>query len=155
MTPATNSATSTLYPAPTHFTGKERDTESGNDYFGARYYNPAAGRFLSRDPLDGNAVDPASLHKYLYASGDPVNAKDPAGKGAVLEDWDIGLRASVAAGAIYLADKFCEDKFEALGKGLKELANNGGTQEQAWSLLRSSLLQCVVGLEIAVASSAI
>jgi len=32
---------------PLHFTGKERDTESGNDYFDARYYSSAMGRFLS------------------------------------------------------------------------------------------------------------
>ena len=32
---------------PPRFTGKERDTESGNDYFGARYYASTMGRFLS------------------------------------------------------------------------------------------------------------
>jgi RHS repeat-associated protein len=31
------------------FTGKERDTESGNDYFGARYYASSMGRFMSPD----------------------------------------------------------------------------------------------------------
>src|SRR6266568_3396649 len=31
-------------------TGKERDQESGNDYFGTRYYSSAIGRFMSRDP---------------------------------------------------------------------------------------------------------
>jgi len=30
-----------------HSTGKERDTESGNDYFGARYYAGSMGRFMS------------------------------------------------------------------------------------------------------------
>jgi hypothetical protein len=37
-------------PLPTehHFTGKERDTESGNDYFGARYRDPAALDWISR-----------------------------------------------------------------------------------------------------------
>jgi RHS repeat-associated protein len=30
-------------------TGKERDTESGNDYFGARYYASSMGRFMSPD----------------------------------------------------------------------------------------------------------
>jgi RHS repeat-associated protein len=35
---------------PYKFTGKERDTESGNDYFGARYYSSSMGRFLSPDP---------------------------------------------------------------------------------------------------------
>jgi RHS repeat-associated protein len=33
-----------------HFTGKERDTESGLDYFGARYYASSMGRYLSPDP---------------------------------------------------------------------------------------------------------
>jgi RHS repeat-associated protein len=32
-----------------HFTGKERDAESGNDYFGARYYSSEMGRFMSPD----------------------------------------------------------------------------------------------------------
>jgi RHS repeat-associated protein len=32
------------------YTGKERDTESGNDYFGARYYASSMGRFMSPDP---------------------------------------------------------------------------------------------------------
>jgi len=31
------------------YTGKERDAESGNDYFGARYYGSAMGRFMSPD----------------------------------------------------------------------------------------------------------
>jgi RHS repeat-associated protein len=53
--------------------------------YSARYYNPQTGRFLSRDPEDGNAKDPQSLHKYLYAGGDPVNRIDPHGRGALLE----------------------------------------------------------------------
>jgi RHS repeat-associated protein len=32
-----------------HFTGKERDQESGNDYFGARYYSSNMGRYMSPD----------------------------------------------------------------------------------------------------------
>jgi RHS repeat-associated protein len=48
--------------------------------YSARYYNPATGRFLSRDPEDGNEFDVKTLHKYLYAGGDPVNASDPTGR---------------------------------------------------------------------------
>ena len=47
--------------------------------------NPATGRFFSRDPEDGKAKIPATLHKYLYANGDPVNAKDPTGREALTE----------------------------------------------------------------------
>ena len=36
-------------PTENHFTGKERDTESGNDYFGARYYASNMGRWMSPD----------------------------------------------------------------------------------------------------------
>jgi RHS repeat-associated protein len=48
--------------------------------YSARYYNPATGRFMSRDPENGYINDPASLHKYLYAGGDPVNRIDPSGR---------------------------------------------------------------------------
>jgi RHS repeat-associated protein len=67
------------------YRGEQYDTDLGLYYLRARYYNPATGRFMSRDPLDGNAIDPASLHKYLYADGDPVNAIDPSGRGPLLE----------------------------------------------------------------------
>jgi RHS repeat-associated protein len=52
-------------------TGKERDQESGNDYFGARYYSSAMGRFLSPDwsakvkPVPYAKLDnPQSLNLY-------------------------------------------------------------------------------------------
>lgn len=53
----------------------------------ARYYNPNSGRFMSRDPEDGKAKDPKTLHKYLYAGGDPINAVDPTGKGIIEYVW--------------------------------------------------------------------
>jgi len=53
--------------------------------YSARYYNANTGRFLSRDPLDGDPTDPQSLHKYLYAGGDPVNRIDPSGRADSIE----------------------------------------------------------------------
>src|ERR1035437_1520267 len=53
------------------YRGDQLDKDLGLYYLRARYYNPQTGRFLSRDPEDGNSNDPASLHKYLYANGDP------------------------------------------------------------------------------------
>jgi hypothetical protein len=38
------------------------------------------GRFVSVDPFAGNAFDPPSLHKYLYAAADPVSKVDPSGR---------------------------------------------------------------------------
>ena len=67
------------------YRGEQYDSDLALYYLRARYYNPDTGRFLSRDPLDGNAIDPASLHKYLYANGDPVNGIDPMGRGVLIE----------------------------------------------------------------------
>jgi hypothetical protein len=43
---------------------------------------------MSRDPLGGQLTDPRSLHKYLYAAGDPVDAVDPTGKGFIEWAWN-------------------------------------------------------------------
>jgi uncharacterized protein RhaS with RHS repeats len=48
-------------------------------YLRARFYQPETGRFISRDPLDGDIFSPPSLHKYVYAGCDPVNKVDPSG----------------------------------------------------------------------------
>jgi RHS repeat-associated protein len=48
------------------FTGKERDTESGLDNFGARYNACTMGRFMSADPLGGSLANPQSLNKQTY-----------------------------------------------------------------------------------------
>ena len=71
------------------YRGEQYDSDLGLYYLRARYYNPATGRFLSRDPEDGKATDPASLHKYLYAGGDPVNGIDPMGRESMLETGSI------------------------------------------------------------------
>ena len=60
-----------LYSAHTHFTGKERDAESGLDNFGARYMASTMGRFMSADPFTvtpGRVVDPQQLNLYAYGS---------------------------------------------------------------------------------------
>src|SRR5271166_4080853 len=65
-----------------HFTGKERDAESGNDYFGARYYASSMGRFMSPDPAGMMAADiefPQSLNRYAYVWNNPLSFTDPTG----------------------------------------------------------------------------
>jgi RHS repeat-associated protein len=62
------------------YRGEEWDPDLGLLYLRARYMNPLTGRFLSRDPEDGDFDDPATLHKYLYAGDDPVDQSDPTGR---------------------------------------------------------------------------
>jgi RHS repeat-associated protein len=67
------------------FTGKERDSESGNDYFGARYYSSAMGRFMSPDYDDGPRPtnNPQRLNLYAYALNNPLRFIDEDGYTAV------------------------------------------------------------------------
>jgi len=82
-----NSTTALGFEAALHLnrvrsrcSAEQYDPDLGLYYLRARYYNPATGRFLPRDPEDGKPVDPKSLHKYLYADGDPVNRWDSTGR---------------------------------------------------------------------------
>ena len=68
-----------------HFTGKERDSESGNDYFGPRYLSSSLGRFMSPDSVGAHLDDPQSLNKYSYVANNPLNRIDPDG-----HDWADG-----------------------------------------------------------------
>jgi RHS repeat-associated protein len=75
-----------------HFTGKERDSETGfangNDYFGARYYSSSMARFMSPDWADkpeavpySDLPDPQSLNLYGYVRNNPLNKVDLTGHG--------------------------------------------------------------------------
>jgi RHS repeat-associated protein len=66
--------------------GKERDAETGLDFFLARYYSPAEGRFITPDwasrpePVPYAKLDnPQSLNLYAYVLNNPLSRFDPDG----------------------------------------------------------------------------
>jgi len=68
------------------FTGKERDSESGLDEFGARYYGSSLGRFMTPDwaakPTNvpyASFGNPQSLNLYSYVNNNPTTTRDPDG----------------------------------------------------------------------------
>jgi RHS repeat-associated protein len=73
-------------PKRYRFTGKERDEESGLDYFGARYYAAWLGRWTSCDPLGMTR----GTNLYAYVSNNPIGRIDPTG-----QQW-IGLNIAPA-----------------------------------------------------------
>jgi len=62
------------------FEGKERDTETGNDDFGARYYSNRFGRWLSADwssvPVPVPYANPQTLNLYAMVADDPETSAD-------------------------------------------------------------------------------
>jgi RHS repeat-associated protein len=65
---------------PLLYRGERLDPVLGEYYLRARFYDPATGRFNGLDPFTGSIVAPQSLHKYLYAHGDPMTNLDPSGE---------------------------------------------------------------------------
>ena len=87
-----------------HFTGKEHDQESGNDYFGARYYASAVGRWLSPDwsskeePAPyAKLDDPQALNLYAYVGNNPLTRVDSDGHAAAGSGCRQGAAACGAA----------------------------------------------------------
>ena len=87
---------------PLHFTGKERDSESGNDYFGARYYGSWMGRFMSPDYNEAGSApvpyadftNPQSLNLYAYVNNNPLTTTDADGHGCFDNDATSSVDSS-------------------------------------------------------------
>jgi RHS repeat-associated protein len=69
------------------FAGKERDLETGLDYFGARYLRGQSGRFITTDPvlnIEAALIDPQRWNRYGYARNNPFAFIDPDGRDVYL-----------------------------------------------------------------------
>ena len=75
--------------------GKERDAETGLYYFGARYYVPWLGRWISPDPAGADA----DLNLYVYVKNNPVTLSDPSGMWPSLRTIAI-IAAVVVVGTV-------------------------------------------------------
>jgi len=65
--------------APVSSISTPQEPAGNQGFLRPRYLNPDSGRFWTRDSYEGDLYDPVSLHKYLYASSDPVEYIDPSG----------------------------------------------------------------------------
>ncbi len=62
------------------YTGKQHDDVTGLTYFGARYYDPHLGRFMSVDPVGFVESNPMSFNRYAYVNNNPYKYVDPDGE---------------------------------------------------------------------------
>ncbi|MDQ2843139.1 MAG: polymorphic toxin type 33 domain-containing protein [Acidobacteriota bacterium] len=135
---------------PPLLSGKERDAESGLDYFGARYYGSALGRFtspdefrdLTVDPPTGRKIetntalpfadiaDPQTLNKYAYVRNNPLRYTDPDGH--CIEDAcvvEAATATAVGSAVLYYGYK--------LGVTIRETLNSQYQPVPAYASSRS------------------
>jgi RHS repeat-associated protein len=85
---------------PLLYRGEYFDAALGQYQLRARYYDPAAGRFFSRDPRTAGVGDLANANLYLYGAGDPIGNMDPSGNRSLTELLGgMSLAAKLMAGA--------------------------------------------------------
>ncbi|MEP7181304.1 MAG: RHS repeat-associated core domain-containing protein [Betaproteobacteria bacterium] len=118
---------------PYRYSGERFDAQDGLYQLRARYYDPAMGRFFTRDPFAGRTDAPTSLHRYLYAKADPVNFADPTGEEPSL----IGLTLTQALSSFV-------DSSIAL-KDIQQLCNAKGIADQIQSLVATSQQMVALG----------
>jgi len=92
------------------FNGKEQD-EGGLFYYGARYYNPVVGRWISQDPVVGTIFDPQNLNRYIFCKNNPLKYVDPDGR-------FVFVPALVAAGTAAVAWAETPAGQRAIGAGI-------------------------------------
>ncbi len=83
------------------YAGEWQDS-TGLIYLRARWYDPQQGRFLSRDPWDGDLTSPQTLNPYAYAHNQPTRYTDPSGRCAEPVTFilcSMALGAAVGAGS--------------------------------------------------------
>jgi RHS repeat-associated protein len=102
------------------YTGREYDDESGLYYYRSRSYDPAIGRFLQKDPQQGNRDDPQTENHYSYAGNSPVNRTDPSGEEELVEAAEEFNSAINKAAAAFVGffDGFGVTNLEFLGQYL-------------------------------------
>ena len=89
-------------PSAWGYAGEYQEGQSGLIYLRARWYDPATGRFLTRDPFAGIPTIPATLNPYVYALNNPVMYTDPSGEVIpLLALLALGLAGGMLGGVGY------------------------------------------------------
>jgi RHS repeat-associated protein len=75
-------------PTDKLFTGQRLDS-TGLYYYGARYYDPEIGRFISADIIVSNPANPQSLNRYSYCLNNPLKYVDPTGHEVIIGGTNV------------------------------------------------------------------
>jgi RHS repeat-associated protein len=120
------------------FSGKERDEETGYNYFGARYYNSDVSIWLSVDPLSDKYP---SLSPYTYCANNPLIIVDPDGRhldvaNEISGNWIINIvspiyrdRITISNGKVSVNLEGLSEKQVKADKGLELISKMVNAEE--------------------------
>ncbi len=140
------------------FTGKERDAETGLDYFGARYMSAVQGRFTSPDPkvFPDAVYDPQSWNKHGYVRNNPLRLVDPDGEdwkyvlsgtfNAVRTNATLGIRRTTGGNSDFRLGQKIGDGISMVS-GAIEMAYGGSTAAGAAALCGTGV-GCLAGVPV-------
>lgn len=106
------------------YTDQEQDSEIGLYYYGARYYDPVIGRFISNDPLQrniGQMLRLGELNGYRYVLNNPVKYVDPTGYYPVQKQISEIKKGSELTNYIH---DFYDSNYNTLTEQLHEFRND-------------------------------
>lgn len=140
--------TTSSYKDTYKFTGKELDPETNLYYYGARYYNPAIGRFVSQDTWDGDIKDPQTLNKYSYVRNNPLRYVDPTGN-FILEVTQDPLGGQLPSNTICLGCDGIQNDYKAVNYGKIGPMPEPTSGEKTMAMILGSLATGGMAKEIA------
>jgi RHS repeat-associated protein len=152
-------------PSPMHLTGKERDTETGLDNFGARYDSSQYGRFMTPDwAAKPSSVpyavfnNPQSLNLYAYVQNNPVKNKDPDGHWCLFGKWGTTCQPPPppppqlpqSAGQAYanVHKMFSGNRTDPQAAGTAALIGLGGAAANAVPSVQAGVSSTVMGVTV-------
>jgi RHS repeat-associated protein len=137
------------------FTGKELDEETNLYYYGARYYDPAIGRFLSPDTVLPSLTDAQLLNRYSYVRNNPIVYVDPTGHmpdfiGDVLNA--VGNAVDYVASAVNRAADWIAGAARKAGDFIARAADSTWQMLKAFGSNPAALGIFIVALGVAIAT---
>lgn len=129
------------FDSPYRFNGKEEDPETGNGYYGARYYDPHVSVWLSVDPL---AYKYPSFTPYNFVMNNPILLLDPDGR-KIVNPYSKGsaqynaVNRSLAI--LKASNKEMYNRLEASSVNITYKLENPGPNRRGVTITESSMIE--------------
>jgi RHS repeat-associated protein len=130
------------------FAGEQYDSALALYYNRARYLNTTTGRFWSMDTVDGQDRDPLSLHKYLYAEGNPVDNLDATGNEIDEVMGSFAISATINAMPTLNFNIAVNAVKQALPYQVVVVTPKSGTAYEPTSKVKNSAQAAVAGVKV-------